>query len=639
MSEVISYSDAQRAADAVYNRGGVLTLPEGWQLDTTFDEDGQFTGQTGVYVYALKPIGSDDGRRILDFRGTEFPNARDLHADFSDIGKEQFQNTQSAVNQWLAQQLVDGNRVELVGHSLGGALVQWAISDTNMAAVTNIVLNPDAGLRATTAQFASQLHFTTFNAPGITYVAGLTATDRTTVVSGEHHVIVGTIPYITGDPIHLVGGPPVGGTVIGHRVDFAALGERGLFAHDINKTAYWDLSQSPIVSYAPPYMDIGIAQSYAAHFSQLGNTDGTVTGDFEAAARLGLFLVASGVALGANTVALAAELRGLSFDRDVFANTIASPVNGINQGLAMILESAEAAGRNVASLSVRLADGFIEMLQGIGSFAGQVSGLVSNTLVPFLTDTAHGISNAVQDLLHDVPNTLFDLGRTLTFSDLTPFTHAYTQVLNDPKLDATLRTAIEQAQSIVQHAGQTVVIQTGVGPNPFHTPGYVPGGASSATVEERLGELFRLSLPFAAGPGGQHVSLQLQGPQANELSIVTDEGVQAVGSNGTVEVLVPEGADQLRFTLLASKEVSADATVTLSATLVDTNGDATHTTQIENIVSVKAFTGNTDARYQIWEENYEDALVGVPMGVFGLFLSSLRPALLKREIFSRFINT
>jgi hypothetical protein len=169
MNEVISYSDALRTADAVYNRGGVLTLPTGWQLDTSFGANGQFTGSSGVYVYALKPVGADDGRRILAFRGTEFPNARDLYADATNIGKTQFAEAFPLVNQWLAEQLVDGNRIELVGHSLGGALVQWAISDTNKTAVTNIVLNPETGLSATEAQFTSQLHFTTFNAPGITY--------------------------------------------------------------------------------------------------------------------------------------------------------------------------------------------------------------------------------------------------------------------------------------------------------------------------------------------------------------------------------------------------------------------------------------------------------------------------------------
>lgn len=88
MNEVISYTDGQRAADAVYSQGEAFTIPAGWQLDTTFDGDGQFTGQSGVYVYALKPIGSDDGRRILAFRGTD--TVLDLYADTTNIGRDQF---------------------------------------------------------------------------------------------------------------------------------------------------------------------------------------------------------------------------------------------------------------------------------------------------------------------------------------------------------------------------------------------------------------------------------------------------------------------------------------------------------------------------------------------------------------------
>ncbi len=160
MNEVISYTEAQRAADAVYNRGGVLTLPAGWQLDTTFAANGQRTGASGVYVYALKPAGSDDGRRILAFRGTELPNARDLYADATNIGKTQFLNAQSDINRWLAQELVAGRWVELVGHSLGGALVQWAINDTNKAQILNITPNPDdPNPKPLASQFVNQLHF------------------------------------------------------------------------------------------------------------------------------------------------------------------------------------------------------------------------------------------------------------------------------------------------------------------------------------------------------------------------------------------------------------------------------------------------------------------------------------------------
>ena len=127
MNEVISYSEAQQTANAVY---GLLTLPDGWQLDASFAANGQLIGASGLYAYALKPIGTDDGRRILAFRGTD--TVLDLYADATNIGRTQFGEAFPLVNQWLAQQLVDGNRVELVGHSLGGALVQWAINDTNL---------------------------------------------------------------------------------------------------------------------------------------------------------------------------------------------------------------------------------------------------------------------------------------------------------------------------------------------------------------------------------------------------------------------------------------------------------------------------------------------------------------------------
>lgn len=38
--------------------------------------------------------------------------------------------------------------------------------------------------------------------------------------------------------------------------------------------------------------------------------------------------------------------------------------------------------------------------------------------------------------------------------------------------------------------------------------------------------------------------LQLQGPQANQLSVLTDNGAQAIGVNGIFELTVPEGTDQ-----------------------------------------------------------------------------------------------
>lgn len=649
MTAFVSLAETQQAAQRVYE--GPSSVPDGWILDTTLgiDGSGQVSGAAGGYVYALRPIDPNDARRMLVFRGTEVTatNVKDLFADVTDIGRTQFDQLRvgaNGVNQWLAEQLVAGRDIELVGHSLGGALVQWATNDTNMRdenANNNIVSileiartlsDPITGLPNTAYQIdPSQLHFTTFNAPGITHVLGGTTptTDRTSLVVGEHHVIIGQPPLLQGDLIHLLGGPHVGGTgtqLIGHQVEFADFRD-GLFAHTIERPDYWS---APIVAYDPLQLDVAMMQSFARHYSQLGNTDGTVEGNAEALLRLTLYASSLGVALGVGQFAKQAEaatqLAGLQFDRDVFADTLALPGDGINRALDMVVRAANAAGRDVVQLQGLVSSALISVAESIQSAVGVVDTFIVERLIPWFTDVAHGISNAVSEFLHDVPNTLFDLGRTLTVADLNLFTNAYAQALRDPRLDATLRTAIEDAEAIVQRAGQTVVIQAGAGPNPFHTPGFVPGGVSSATVEERLGEVFRLSLPFAAGTGGQRVSLQFQGPQADELRVVTDEGVQPVGSEGAVEVMVPEGADQVLFTLIASDEVSRDATVTLSATLVNETGEATHATHIESTIGVKAFVGNTEDGYEPWVEDYShvtDPTMSLPLGVGGFYHQTL----------------
>ncbi len=617
MSPFVTLSDARDAAALVYS--GPTFVPTGWMLDTTFGlgGSGQAAGTSGGYIYALKPAGSDDGRRMLVFRGTEvtLTNMKDVYADVTDIGKTQFAELDGFVNPWLARQLVDGNRVELVGHSSGGALVQWAINDTNMRD-ENVDNNQTlTSVLEFAKQFdeefvldSSRLHFTTFNAPGITHVLGgmTPTTDRTSIVAGEHHVVIGYPPLLQGDLVHLLGGQHVGGVgtqLIGHQLDFANFRD-GFFTHTIDRPEYWTAA---VVAYIPLQLDVAMAQSFANHYAQLGNSDGTVEGDAEAMFRLTLYISSLGIALPVGLLAKQAEaatqLAGLQFDRDVFANTLALPGDGINQALDIIARAADAAGRNVVQIQEAVSSSLIAVGEAVLGAAGAVESFVTDTLVPWITDTAHGIGNAVTDFLHDVAG-VFDLGRPLDFNDLNLIAQTYAAELNDPGLSSSIRTAIEEAREIVQRAGQTVVIQSGVGANPFHTPGYVPGGASSATVEERLGEMFRLSLPFAAGVGGQRVSLHLQGPQANQLSVATDEGAQTVVPDGTVELIVPEGADQVRFTLIASDEVSADATVTLSATLVDEMGEATHETQVESVVSVTAFVGTGNDGYEQYVEDY-----------------------------------
>lgn len=59
MISFVSVPESRTAADMVY--GGMGSLPTGWQIDTTFGDAGEREGESGGYVYALKPSGVDDG--------------------------------------------------------------------------------------------------------------------------------------------------------------------------------------------------------------------------------------------------------------------------------------------------------------------------------------------------------------------------------------------------------------------------------------------------------------------------------------------------------------------------------------------------------------------------------------------------
>jgi Ca2+-binding RTX toxin-like protein len=319
-----------------------------------------------------------------------------------------------------------------------------------------------------------------------------------------------------------------------------------------------------------------------------------------------LFSLIPGAAIGSK---LAPVLQPLAVDVEELAQSmIASGADWVSGTLKFLREKAQGvlADTEIGGFIIKLASTFADVAFDCGMTKTAVQGYLDSVIVPMIRDIANGTANAVSTFVQDIPNTLFNFGRPISnLADIQLIDQAYAAELNDPRLSSSIRAAAVEARQTIRRAGQTVVLSTGRGVNPFKTPGFVPGGASSAMVEERLGQTFRLSLPFATGAGGQRILLQLQGPQANQLSVLTENGAQAIGANGTFELRVPEGADQIYFTLNASDGVSSNATVTLSATLVDTEtGVATHTTQVESVVNVNAFVGNTDPYYGEYIEDY-----------------------------------
>jgi hypothetical protein len=230
------------------------------------------------------------------------------------------------------------------------------------------------------------------------------------------------------------------------------------------------------------------------------------------------------------------------------AQMLSGGIDWLPNTLVFARAQANTAGQTpaqLAEITTQLVTALNHRIDGLHEVTPEGKGQLVAQLNSFTQDTAQGFANAFQDFTQKITNVAFNLGQTISnFADIQLIDQAYAAELNDPRLSSSVRAALEDAQDIVQRAGQTVVISTGVGLNPFDTPGFSPGGTSSATVEEKLGQVFRLSLPFAAGAGGQRISLQLQGPQANQFSVLTDNGAQAIGANGTFELTVPEGTDQ-----------------------------------------------------------------------------------------------
>jgi trimeric autotransporter adhesin len=291
-----------------------------------------------------------------------------------------------------------------------------------------------------------------------------------------------------------------------------------------------------------------------------------------------------GAAIGSK---LASVLQPLNLDINQFAQTLATTgENWLRESLDMIRERANALGHNLGTLSATLTSAIADIVGGIGASPAIVQDYVDTVLIPFVRDTAQGISNAVTDYVQDVAGA-FDLGRALNFSDIQLIDQAYAAELNDPRLSTSARAAIEEARDIVQRAGQTVVIQAGVGSNPFGTPNFNPSAAPPATVTIHEGQWQTISiyLPYEAGTGGQHLRLILDGAHSSSFVLRTDVG-ELTQANGGFEVVVPEGARQISVHLWTKEPVSSGSSLSLSAELTTAAGVVTHEPGKEGVVAL-----------------------------------------------------
>ncbi len=236
---------------------------------------------------------------------------------------------------------------------------------------------------------------------------------------------------------------------------------------------------------------------------------------------------------------------------------------------------------------VRLTNAFYATLSGIPELGSEELTLLAQEREAVTIDTASGFANAMADFTQKITNVAFNLGQTISnFADIQLIDQAYAEELNDPRLSSTVRAAVEEARDIVQRAGQMVVVQQGIGPNPFNTPGFNPATApfATGTMREDGATAFTAYLPYAAGTGGQSVQLKLNGLGANTVTVLSN-GQELTPQNGIVPVLVPEGQQQLLF-ILRAPDVSANTVLSVNAVLVNSAGTATHVERQEATVSL-----------------------------------------------------
>gem|GEM_PF-3182590 len=142
---------------------------------------------------------------------------------------------------------------------------------------------------------------------------------------------------------------------------------------------------------------------------------------------------------------------------------------------------------------------------------------------------------------------------------------------------------LHDIREVIQDSSQSVVLGQGHYRNPFDVNDFDPDAApiSVGALAEGAIRTFTVYTPYAAGAGGQNIKLTLSGVTADKLVVLDHSNDIGVGPDGVFALTLPEGRRELSFTLWAKQDIDADATLELSAQLVDSAGEPTHRDRVE----------------------------------------------------------
>ncbi len=150
--------------------------------------------------------------------------------------------------------------------------------------------------------------------------------------------------------------------------------------------------------------------------------------------------------------------------------------------------------------------------------------------------------------------------------------------------------AIAEIQAVVSSAAQTIVVAPGHEANPFDDDSFDPSASplASGTLTEGSLSTWTVYLPYEAGVGGQRIRLNVTEADANGLLVLSSGETVELDADGTFTITVAEGSRDATLEIAAFEDIDAGAAFTLSATLLNAAGEATHLEHEEAWIALDA---------------------------------------------------
>ncbi len=270
-----------------------------------------------------------------------------------------------------------------------------------------------------------------------------------------------------------------------------------------------------------------------------------------------------------------------------YADTLLTEPNWAGKTLEQIQTAARDAGLSaleLANLDKLLIVQLSDQIAAYGAADPALGAMLASAQEDFaINEFGRALANAQKDFTAKYADAGTAFGNSvLDFQDYQPIHDALLAAMRDPAF-AEIRDVLKRVLGIADPAAQEIEVSVGHGANPFDTPDFNPDASPAEADVAREGQSgsYSVYLPYAAGPGGQRVRLKLEGSGAAQVQSIWAGDQVEIAADGSFELLVREGGRETSFSLVFREEFDAPAQVSVSATLVNADGQSTHSPETE----------------------------------------------------------